>query len=131
MSPADIATQPETATSTATPDVANATAASGTGAPSSSDGPSSSTAPSDLQRALKLEVPVTAVLAERDLTIEAILAISVGTIIEFEVPFDSDLTLRVTNRSIGTGQAVKIGENFGLRIGNIEPVRERIDALGG
>lgn len=130
MSSSDIATQSPTQTSTETPNVAVASSVSESDSVNPSDEPSSSNIPNDLHRALRLEVPVTAVLAERDLTIEAILAISVGTIIEFEVPFDSDLTLRVANQSIGTGQAVKIGENFGLRISQVDPVRERIDALG-
>jgi flagellar motor switch/type III secretory pathway protein FliN len=56
---------------------------------------------------------------------------TVGTIVEFEVPFDSELALQVANRTIGRGQAVKVGENFGLRITSIEPVPKRIDALGG
>lgn len=127
MSPTDIATQRPAAT----PNVVGVSVAGGTSGVNSGDGPSCPAAPDALHRALQLEVPVTAVLAERNLTIEAILAISVGTIIEFEVPCDSDLILRVANRSIGAGQAVKIGENFGIRIGIIEPVRERIDALGG
>ena len=85
----------------------------------------------DVRRILGLSVPVTAVLAKRDMTIESILDIAAGTIIEFDVLFDSDLTLHVANRPIGSGQAVKVGENFGLRVTRIEAVRDRIDALGG
>lgn len=85
----------------------------------------------DIRRILGLRVPVTAVLAERDMTIETILEIAAGTIIEFDVLFDCDLTLQVADRPIGAGQAVKIGENFGLRVSRIGSVRNRIDALGG
>jgi len=56
---------------------------------------------------------------------------TVGTIVEFEVPFDTELALQVADRTIGRGQAVKVGENFGLRITNIASVPTRIDALGG
>jgi len=76
-------------------------------------------------------VPVTVTLAEREMTIESILEIAAGTILEFDIPFDSELTLNVANRSIGRGQAVKVGENFGLRVTYIEPVEERIDAMKG
>ena len=65
------------------------------------------------------------------MAVESILAIKAGTIIEFEVVFDSELTLHVANRPIGRGFAVKHGENFGLKVSQIEPVEERIDALGG
>ena len=85
----------------------------------------------NLRRILELCVPVSVVLAECDLRIEAILDMKVGTIIEFDVPFDSDLALFAANRQIGTGQAVKVGENFGLRVAEIGTVKERINALGG
>ena len=85
----------------------------------------------DIQRILGLSVPVTVVLAERDMRIESVLDITVGTIIEFDVAFDAELTLQVGNRRIGTGQGVKVGENFGLRISAVGTVQERIDALGG
>ncbi len=85
----------------------------------------------NLRRILELCVPVSVVLAECDLRIEAILDMKVGTIIEFDVPFDADLTLFAANRQIGTGQAVKVGENFGLRVAEIGTVKERINALGG
>ena len=84
----------------------------------------------DIQRILGLSVPVTVVLAERDMQIESVLDITVGTIIEFDVAFDAELTLQVGNRRIGTGQGVKVGENFGLRISAVGTVQERIDALG-
>ncbi len=84
-----------------------------------------------IERILGIEVPVAVMLAEQDMPIEAILQIRVGTIIEFDVPFDSDLSLHVANRQIGVGQAVKVGENFGLRVSNIDTLEHRIDAMGG
>ena len=85
----------------------------------------------DIERILGLPVPVTVILAERDMTVDMIVEIAVGTIIEFDVSFDSELTLQVANRTIGYGQGVKIGENFGMRVSRIGTVRDRIDALGG
>ena len=85
----------------------------------------------DIQRILGLAVPVTVSLAERLMSIQSILEIRVGTIVEFDVPFDAELTLYAGNRSIAKGHAVKDGENFGLRITRIETVEERIEALGG
>lgn len=84
----------------------------------------------DLRRILGLSLPVTVTLAERDMAVEMILAIRVGTILEFDVLFDAELTLCVSNRSIGQGHAVKVGENFGLRVTTIETVEDRIEALG-
>ncbi|RME40132.1 MAG: FliM/FliN family flagellar motor switch protein [Planctomycetota bacterium] len=85
----------------------------------------------DINRILGLSVPVTVTLAEREMSIEAILKITIGTIIEFEVPADSELILEVGGCPIGSGQAVKVGENFGLRISRIGSVGDRIRAMGG
>jgi flagellar motor switch protein FliN/FliY len=84
----------------------------------------------DISRILELSVPVCAILAERPLPVETILQIRPGTILEFDVPFGSDLSLVVGNRVLGRGQAVKVGEHFGLRITKIDTVRHRIEALG-
>ena len=62
--------------------------------------------------------------------VETILQISPGTILEFDVPFGSDLSLAVGNRTLGRGQAVKVGEHFGLRVTAIDSLRQRIEALG-
>jgi len=85
----------------------------------------------ELKRILGLEVTLSVVLAERSMTIESILAMTAGTIIEFDVPFDSELILTVGNHPIGAGQTVKIGENFGLRLSQIARLPERVNALGG
>jgi flagellar motor switch protein FliN/FliY len=84
----------------------------------------------ELARILGLHVPVAVVLAEQALPIESILQITVGTILEFDVSFGAELSLVVGDRTIGRGNAVKMGENFGLRITGIDSVERRIDALG-
>jgi flagellar motor switch/type III secretory pathway protein FliN len=84
----------------------------------------------DVSRILGMEVPLSAILAERDMAVQAILEITVGTIIEFDKPFEQELDLHVAGRCIAYGHAVKVGENFGLRISRIGPVKDRIDAMG-
>lgn len=93
--------------------------------------PAGWTAAPDVRRILNLSVPVSVVLAERNLTIESVLQFTVGSIVEFDVPFDAELVLQAADRPIGAGLAVKVGENFGLRLSRIGTIRERIDALAG
>jgi len=88
------------------------------------------TAQQDLSRILGLALPVSVILTQRNMEIEAVLRITVGTIIEFDMSFDAELTLQVSNQIIGHGQAVKVGENFGLRLTQINSVKDRIDAMG-
>lgn len=87
--------------------------------------------PQDLRRILGLRVPVSVRLAERQMNVESILEIGVGTIIEFDIPVESELTLLVSSHVIGKGHAVKCGENFGLNVSHVGSVHDRIDAMGG
>ncbi len=77
-----------------------------------------------VERILPLTVSVYVTVAERKMPIEGIVGISAGTIIEFGVPFDAELILRVGDQTIGYGQAVKVGENFGVRITRMATPKE-------
>lgn len=87
--------------------------------------------PREVRTILGLDVPVVVVLAERTMTVGEVLGLRPGAIVEVEKTAEQDLTLRINNRDIGTGTAVKVGENFGLRISGIGSQRERVEALGG
>ena len=84
----------------------------------------------DLRRILQLEVPVIVKLAERKLTLGEVMRLGAGAIIEFSKSSDEPLELLVNNKPIGVGDAVKVGENFGLKITQIGDVREIIRSLG-
>ncbi|MHC4090595.1 MAG: FliM/FliN family flagellar motor switch protein [Planctomycetota bacterium] len=92
--------------------------------------PTTPQSPAELQRILHLSVPVIVKLAEQEMPLKNVLGITVGSIIEFERPFDAELDLVVSNCHIALGQAVKVGENFGLRITRIGGLDEKIKALG-
>jgi flagellar motor switch protein FliN/FliY len=84
----------------------------------------------DLRRILSLEVPVIVKLAERKLTLGEVMRLGAGAIIEFSKSSDEPLELLINNKAIGVGDAVKVGENFGLKITQIGDVREIIRSLG-
>lgn len=85
----------------------------------------------ELQRILKLEVPVIVKLAERKLLLSEVMRLGVGAIIEFIKSNDEPLQLLINNKPIGVGEAVKVGENFGLRITQIGDIKQIIQSLGG
>ncbi len=87
--------------------------------------------PAELRRILRMQVPVLVNLAERDLSLHSVLRWTPGSIIEFDKPADSELRLVIANKPIGFGHAVKVGENFGLRVAVIGNVTDRILAMGG
>jgi flagellar motor switch protein FliN len=84
----------------------------------------------EIARILKLRVPVIVRLATRRMPISAVRDLSIGAIIEFEMPVESPLDLLVNNGLVGEGQCVKVGENFGLRILRICSQKDRIRSLG-
>lgn len=84
----------------------------------------------DLSTILKLEVPIIVQLAERRITLGEVLALVPGSILELPKTAEEELELLVNNRKIGTGVAVKIGENFGIELRNVGTPTQRIAALG-
>jgi flagellar motor switch protein FliN len=85
----------------------------------------------DLPRIMRLEVPLIVKLAERKLNVNEVMRLGVGAIIEFAKSSDEPLELLVNNKVVGQGEAVKVGENFGLRITQIGDVKQLVNALGG
>ncbi len=85
---------------------------------------------SDVERILLLQVPVIVKLAERKLSLNEVMRLGVGAIIEFSKSSEEPLELLINNRPIGYGEAVKVGENFGLKITRVGDIREIVKALG-
>jgi flagellar motor switch protein FliN/FliY len=83
----------------------------------------------DVDRILSLTVSLAVLLAEKDIPVESILEMTVGTILEFDASFDSELSLCVVDRPIASGQAVKVGERFGIRLTHVGSVQDRVSAL--
>lgn len=86
---------------------------------------------SDIRAILALEVPIIVQLGERQMRVSEVCALGPGSIIELPKRADDELSLNVNNKTIGTGVAVKVGENFGIRITFIGDLKSRIAALGG
>ena len=84
---------------------------------------------SDLTGVLRLEVPVIVRLGERGMHLDEVIGLAPGAIIELPKNVNAELDLLVNNKQVGTGVAVKVGENFGIRITYIGDVRERIEAM--
>ena len=69
-------------------------------------------------------------IGQHRMTMDDVLALGPGAILELDKGADDELALLVNNKAIGTGSAVKVGENFGLRINRIQSARDRVRALG-
>ncbi|WP_432799894.1 FliM/FliN family flagellar motor switch protein [Poriferisphaera sp. WC338] len=83
----------------------------------------------DVKTILKLKVPVIVQIGGRRITMDEILTLAPGAILELEKGSDERLELLVNNKIVGEGSAVKVGENFGIRINDVGSTRERAEAM--
>jgi flagellar motor switch/type III secretory pathway protein FliN len=83
----------------------------------------------NVRRILQIQVPVVIKLAEGRRPVSELMQMRIGSILEFDKPFDAPLELLIASRPIGYGQAVKAGEKLGLRILKIGPVQQTLAAL--
>jgi len=86
--------------------------------------------PADLPSILKLEVPLIVVIAQRGMPVREVMALAPGAILELPKAADEDLEVLVNNKPVGAGRAVKVGENFGVRITYVGDLKQRIEAMG-
>lgn len=76
----------------------------------------------------ELEVPVIVELGHRAMTVREVMLLLPGAIVELPKSADEHLELLVNNRPVATGTAVKVGENFGIRISAVGSVGDRAAA---
>jgi flagellar motor switch/type III secretory pathway protein FliN len=74
---------------------------------------------------LRITVPVVVTLARKRQALSRILELSPGSIIQFDKPCEDMLELMIGNRPVAVGEAVKVGDKFGLRITSIAAPEER------
>ena len=65
---------------------------------------------------LKIQVPVRVVLASRKESLKDIVELANGSIIKFDKACDELLQLRVGDQAVAEGEAVKVGDKFGIRV---------------
>ena len=80
---------------------------------------------------LHIQVPVVVTLARKRQALGRIVELGPGSIIQFEKSCEELLELSVGDRPIASGEAVKIGDKFGLRILSITLPGERFRAVRG
>lgn len=88
-----------------------------------------SAGPDPLVRLRTLPVQVSVRLAEKKITVSQLLGISSGALITFPKSCEAQLDLYVNNARYCRGEAVKIGENFGLKINEVGTTEERASKI--
>jgi flagellar motor switch protein FliN/FliY len=94
--------------------------------------------PRSLEAIKTLEVPIIVRLAQCKLSMKRISTLTPGEIIDLGISLETDassggsgpLDILVNNQKIAQGQAVKVGENYGVKVGQLDDLDTRITALG-
>lgn len=84
----------------------------------------------DLDTILKLKVPLIVTVGSQPISLDTVLGFGPGSIVELNKSADDPLEILINNKEVGTGEAIKVGENFGVRITQMLPPQERVQAMG-
>lgn len=85
------------------------------------------------RRQLLLSIPISVIvkLAEKKIELGQLMVMGPGTIVTFEKSCEDLLDLYVNNQLYCRGEAVKIGEKFGIKVNEVGSVEERVSAVLG
>jgi flagellar motor switch/type III secretory pathway protein FliN len=85
--------------------------------------------PSYARSLLKIKVPVVVTLASKRKPVEEILELGLGSILQFDKPCDETLELEIADTPVAVGEAVKVGDKFGLRVTGVVLPDERFKTI--
>ncbi len=87
--------------------------------------------PNPLDRLRQVPVPIIVKLAEKKIEMGQLLGMGPGAIITFEKSCEDLLDLYVNNQPYCRGEAVKIGEKFGIKVCEVGTPQARAQAVLG
>ena len=85
----------------------------------------------DIERILEIPLEVSVELGRKRMRISELLALSVGSVLELGTAAGSPLSIYANNTLIARGEAVVVGERYGIRVTDIVSPKERVRRLGG
>ncbi len=80
-------------------------------------------------RILRVPVTVSVRLAERKMSLGAVVALVPGSLVTFSKSCEDLLDLYVNNHRYCQGEAIKIGESFGLKVSRVDVTEERKERI--
>ena len=86
--------------------------------------------PRDLDRVLDVRIELAVELGRRRVRISEVLAMGPGSVIEFPKSADEPLDIMVNDQLVARGEAVVIGERYGVRITEVVSPNERPKSSG-
>ncbi|MFI4876641.1 MAG: FliM/FliN family flagellar motor switch protein [Blastopirellula sp. JB062] len=80
---------------------------------------------------LKIAIEVNVTLASKKMRVREITELGIGSIIQFDKSCEESIDLEVGEHRIAQGEAVKIGDKFGMRVNNVLLPDERFISIKG
>ena len=84
-----------------------------------------------LERVLSIALTVHVELGRRKIRVGELLRMGVGQIVELDAAAGAPLSIYANNTLIAEGEAVVVGDRYGIRITDIVSPAERVQRLGG
>jgi flagellar motor switch protein FliN/FliY len=75
--------------------------------------------PTFAQRLMRIRVPLQVTLASQRKSVQEIVELGPGSIVQFAKTCEEPLELSIGGRTIAQGEVVKVGDKFGLRVSNL------------
>jgi flagellar motor switch protein FliN len=85
----------------------------------------------DIERILEIPLEVSVELGRKRMRISELLALTVGSVLELGTAAGAPLAIYANNTLIARGEAVVVGEKYGIRVTDIVSPKERVRRLGG
>lgn len=85
----------------------------------------------ELERIMEIPLQIHVELGRKRMRISELLAVGTGTVVELTTAAGSPLSIYANQTLIAQGEAVVIGERYGIRITEIVSQRERVRRLSG
>lgn len=83
----------------------------------------------DLDRILNIRMDAVVIVARKEMSVNELLKLKHGSVIEFEKSVKEPLTLELNGKPVALGATVKIVERFGLQVTEVVPVDAKIKAM--
>lgn len=87
--------------------------------------------PEGLERILEIPLEITVELGRKRIRIGELLSVGVGSVVDLGTAAGAPLAVYANGTLIAHGEAVVVGERYGVRLTDIVSPRERVRRLGG
>ncbi len=84
-----------------------------------------------LERVLSIALTIHVELGRRKIRVGELLRMGVGQVVELDAAAGAPLSIYANNTLIAEGEAVVVGDRYGIRITDIVSPAERVERLGG